>query len=274
MIEIHGLHKAFGAKHVLNGVDITIADGQTMCIIGRSGCGKSVMLKHIVGLLTPDAGSVRVDGRDVSTLSPVELFAMRRKIGFVFQGAALFDSMTVWENVVLGLYEHGERRQSVLDGEARRVLAAVGLLPELANAGNAGNAGNPANDSHDSHFEREFEREYAILRNKKPSDLSGGMRKRVGVARALVGSPEYILYDEPTTGLDPITSEQIDNLIAELQSKLKVTSVVITHDMFSVYRVAQTVAMLEQGRVRFMGTASELRTSSDAVVREFIERYN
>ncbi len=256
MIEIRGLHKSFGAKHVLNGVDLTIQDGETMCIIGKSGCGKSVMLKHIVGLLAADKGSVIVDGRDVSTLSTKELFAMRQKIGYVFQGAALFDSMTVWENVVLGLYEHGERDNTVMDGEARRVLAAVGLLPDEQQSGSAA-----------------FEKEYAILRDKKPSDLSGGMRKRVGVARALVGSPKYIMYDEPTTGLDPVTSEQIDQLIIALTKKIAVTSIVITHDMFSVYNIAKNVAMLENGRVHFYGTPDELRASTDAVVREFIDRY-
>ncbi|MCS6809473.1 MAG: ATP-binding cassette domain-containing protein, partial [Bacteroidota bacterium] len=218
MIEIQGLYKAFGAKHVLNGVNLTIPTGQTMCIIGRSGCGKSVLLKHIVGLLEPDKGTVRVDGKDVQRLRGQELFKLRKDMGYVFQSAALFDSLTVWENVVLGLYEHGERRTDILDAEARRVLCAVGLLP----------------DEHTVPAEV-FEKEYAILRNKKPSDLSGGMRKRVGVARALVGNPKYILYDEPTTGLDPITSEQIDNLILDLATKLNVTSIVITHDMFSVY---------------------------------------
>ena len=256
MIEIRGLYKAFGAKSVLNGVDLTINTGDTVCIIGRSGCGKSVLLKHIVGLLEPDQGAVFVNGKEVRHLRGKDLFALRRGIGYVFQGAALFDSLTVWENVVLSLYEHGERRREVLDSEARRVLAAVGLLPDEATSASA--------------F---FEKEYAILRDKKPSDLSGGMRKRVGVARALVGNPEYILYDEPTTGLDPITSEQIDNLIRDLSQKLAVTSVVITHDMFSVYKIAHTVAMLEQGTVRFFGTADELRTSEDNVVKEFIERY-
>jgi phospholipid/cholesterol/gamma-HCH transport system ATP-binding protein len=256
MIDIRNLHKSFGAKRVLNGVNLSIPSGATMCVIGRSGCGKSVLLKHIVGLLEADDGSVHVDGKDVRSLRGEELFSMRRRIGYVFQGAALFDSMTVYENVVLGLYEHGERRTDVLDGEARRVLASVGLLPDVHESGSA-----------------HFEKEYSILQNKKPSDLSGGMRKRVGVARALVGSPSYILYDEPTTGLDPITSEQIDNLILELSQKLNVTSVVITHDMFSVYKVAQSVALLEQGQVRFFGTAGELRASNDEVVQEFIERY-
>ncbi len=256
MIQIQNLHKSFGAKRVLNGVNLSIPAGETMCVIGRSGCGKSVLLKHIVGLLAADEGSVHVDGQDVRTLKGEELFRLRRRVGYVFQGAALFDSMTVYENVVLGLYEHGERRLDVLDGEARRVLASVGLLPDISTANT------PI-----------FEKEYAILRNKKPSDLSGGMRKRVGVARALVGSPSYILYDEPTTGLDPITSEQIDNLILELSQKLSVTSIVITHDMFSVYKVAKSVAMLEAGKVHFFGTAEELRASNDEVVQEFIERY-
>lgn len=256
MIEIQGLYKSFGAKQVLNGVDLIMKTGETVCVIGKSGCGKSVLLKHIVGLLTPDAGAIKVDGRNVHQLSAAEIFAMRLTIGYVFQGAALFDSLTVWENVVLGMYEHGERRTEILDSEARRVLAAVGLLPDITESGTSG-----------------FEKEYAILRNKKPSDLSGGMRKRVGVARALVGNPKYILYDEPTTGLDPVTSEQIDNLIVDLTKKLAVTSIVITHDMFSVYRVAQTVAMLDKGTVRFWGTVEELRKSTDVVVQEFIERY-
>jgi phospholipid/cholesterol/gamma-HCH transport system ATP-binding protein len=256
MIEIRGLYKSFGTKQVLNGVDLTINAGETVCVIGRSGCGKSVLLKHIVGLLEPDKGEVLVDGKEVRLLQGQDLFALRRGMGYVFQSAALFDSLTVWENVVLSLYEHGERREEILDAEARRVLAAVGLLPDESESGTAN-----------------FENEYTILRNKKPSDLSGGMRKRVGVARALVGSPKYILYDEPTTGLDPITSEQIDNLILELSHKLTVTSIVITHDMFSVYKVAQSVALLEQGTVRFFGTPDELRASKDDAVKEFIERY-
>jgi phospholipid/cholesterol/gamma-HCH transport system ATP-binding protein len=182
---------------------------------------------------------------------------LRLRIGYVFQGAALFDSMTVWENVVLGLYEHGVRDTEQLDSEARRTLSAVGLLPDISEVGTAG-----------------FEKEYAILRTKKPSDLSGGMRKRVGVARALVGEPQYIFYDEPTTGLDPVTSGQIDNLITELARKIKATSVVITHDIFSVYKVADRVVMLEQGRVHFAGSVEEMRSTADPTVREFIERYH
>lgn len=257
MIQLRNVHKAFGPKKVLNGVDLTIHTGETMCVIGKSGCGKSVLLKHIVGLLTPDEGEIFVDSQNVQTLNQENMFALRRRIGYVFQGAALFDSLTVYENIILSPYEHGEHDKNILENEARRTLSAVGLLPDMDEVDSA-----------------QFEKEYAILRNKKPSDLSGGMRKRVGVARALVGSPEYIFYDEPTTGLDPITSQQIDDLIDNLAKKLNVTSVVITHDMFSVYNIARNVAMLDAGVVRFLGNVDELRNSTDHVVREFIDRYN
>lgn len=256
MIELRHLTKSFGAKQVLKDVSLTIPNGRTTCIIGKSGSGKSVLLKHIVGLLEADAGEVAVDGDVVATMDRDELFSMRQRMGYVFQGAALFDSLTVWENIVISLYEHGQRDEKLLDAEARRVLSAVRLLPELAENGSAA-----------------YEKEYAILRDKKPSDLSGGMRKRVGVARALVGSPQYIFYDEPTTGLDPVTSEQIDFLIRDLQQTLNVTSLVITHDMFSVFHIAHHVAMLHEGRVQFEGTADELRASTDPVVKEFIDRF-
>lgn len=256
MIELHGLRKSFGSKQVLKDINLTVPTGSTMCIIGRSGCGKSVLLKHIVGLLRADAGDVMVDGRSIRSLSHEELFALRKRIGYVFQGAALFDSMTVRENVVIGMVEHGETDQQRLTNETCRVLSAVGLLPDISTRGT------PA-----------YEREYTILTNKKPSDLSGGMRKRVGVARALVGKPDYIFYDEPTTGLDPVTSQQIDDLIAELAKNLGVTSVVITHDMFSVYNVADHVAMIHDGVVLFQGSVAELRTSPDADVGEFLSRY-
>jgi len=256
MIEIEDLYKSFGPKVVLNGVNLTIPSGQTMCIIGKSGCGKSVLIKNIVGLLQPDKGRVIVDGKDVSKLKKKELFELRQKIGFVFQGSALFDSMTVYENIIISLWEKGIRDNKFLEEEAKKVLKAVSLLPET----------NGNNSS-------EFEKEWKILKDKKPSDLSGGMKKRVGVARALVGNPEYILYDEPTTGLDPVTSEQIDRLIAQLAKKFNVTSVVITHDMFSVQRVADKVAMLDDGKVKFEGTPQELELSTDPVVIEFLERY-
>ena len=256
MIEINNLHKSFGQKKVLDGVTLTIPDGETMCIIGKSGCGKSVLLKHIVGLLTPDQGFVNVDGKTVANLSYKEIFDLRLKMGFVFQGSALFDSSTVYANVVIGLYEHGQRDEKKLEQEAIRVLSAVGLLPEINGASTS-----------------EFDKEWSILKNKKPSDLSGGMKKRVGVARALVGQPSYIFYDEPTTGLDPVTSEQIDGLIAHLSRKLNVTSLVITHDMFSVFRIANTVGMLDNGKVHFTGTPEDMKLSNDSVIIEFLERY-
>lgn len=256
MIKINNLHKSFGPKNVLNGVSLTIPNGSAKCIIGKSGCGKSVLLKHIVGLLEPDEGEVEVDGKIVHNLSNGDIFEMRKQMGFVFQGSALFDSLNVFENVVIGLYEHGNRNEPELEAEALRVLTAVGLLPEKNSVSN-----------------EEFINEWNILKFKKPADLSGGMKKRVGVARALVGSPKYIFYDEPTTGLDPVTSEQIDRLIADLSKKMNVTSIVITHDMFSVFRIADDVAMLDNGEVRFEGKPSEFIKSNDIAVREFLERY-
>lgn len=256
MIEIKQLWKTFGEKTVLSGVDLTIPTGSTMCVIGKSGSGKSVLLKHIVGLLEPDQGQVIIDGQDISTLTNGQLFNLRKKIGFVFQGSALFDSYNVFENVILSQYEHGARDMAALEKEAIRVLTAVMMLPEQ-------------NDSN----QEEFRKEWEILKEKKPSDLSGGMRKRVGVARALVGSPSYILYDEPTTGLDPVTSDQIDDLIASLAGKLNVTSLVITHDMFSVFKFADTVAMIHNGKVRFDGKPEDLHNSDDEVIIEFLDRY-
>jgi len=233
---------------------------ETLVLFGPSGAGKTTTLNIIAGLLTPDAGEITLDGvalyRRGRSGPALDLPARQRRIGYVFQGAALFDSMTVYENVVISLVEHGETDEKVLDGEARRVLSAVGLLPDLSGNGSA-----------------EYEREYKILANKKPSDLSGGMRKRVGVARALVGSPNYIFYDEPTTGLDPVTSQQIDDLIGELAGKLSVTSLVITHDMFSVFNIADHVVMIDSGVVRFQGTVPELRASKDEAVVDFLSRY-
>lgn len=256
MIQLRGVTKAFGQNQVLKGIDLEVPTGGTMCIIGKSGCGKSVLLKHIVGLLDADNGTIVIDGNDIQHISSGKLFDLRRRIGFVFQGAALFDSLTVFENVVISLVEHGEQNTGVLNSEARRVLSAVGLLPELEHDGSA-----------------LYEREFQFLGNKMPSDLSGGMRKRVGVARALVGKPDYIFYDEPTTGLDPITSQQIDDLVGDLARKLNVTSVVITHDMFSVFNVADYVAMIDDGIVCFRGTVREMRECTDEVVVDFLSRY-
>lgn len=256
MIKIENVHKAFGDKVILDGIELDIESGKTTCIIGKSGSGKSVLLKNIVGLLNPDKGEIKIDGQKISEQTKKGLFKIRKNIGYIFQSAALFDSFTVLENIVLREYENGNRDLEALDLEAQKVLAAVGLLPNFREKDSA-----------------QFKKEWQVLKEKKPSDLSGGMRKRVGVARALVGDPDYIFYDEPTTGLDPVTSEQIDDLIKDLAEKLDITSIVITHDMFSVYRIADRVAMLVDGKIRFNGTAEELRVTSDPVVSEFIERF-
>lgn len=257
MIKIQELHKSFGTKKVLTGVNLEIPTGETICIIGKSGCGKSVLIKNIVGLLKPDKGFIAVDDYSITDLDKKELFQLRQKMGFVFQGSALFDSYDVYQNIIIGLYEHGEKDEKKLTDEALRVLSAVQLLPPLEERGS-----------------KDFEREWNILSKKNPSDLSGGMKKRVGVARALVGNPKYIFYDEPTTGLDPVTSEQIDLLISHLSKNLNVTSIVITHDLFSVFRIANTVAMLNNGIVHFEGTVDELRSSEDKDVADFLERYS
>jgi phospholipid/cholesterol/gamma-HCH transport system ATP-binding protein len=256
VIVIENLHKAFGEKQVLRGVSFEIETEATTVIIGRSGTGKSVLFKLMVGLLDADQGHVSIDGKRVDQLSTAEIFELRRNIGYVFQGAALFDSMSVADNMILGMWEHGDRDIPKLELEVRRNLANVGLLPDP-----------------DAVSREEFEKQFHILADKMPSELSGGMRKRVGVARALMGTPRYVFYDEPTTGLDPVTSEQIDNLVCELTQKLDVTSVVITHDIFSVYKVADKVVMLDDGLIRFIGTPQELQQSADPVVQEFIERY-
>lgn len=240
MIEIKGLKKAFGSKQVLTGVDLTIPDNETLVIVGRSGCGKSVMLKHIVGLLTPDEGDVFVQGKLIRELKEKELYGIRKMFGFLFQGAALFDSMTVEENVMLPIVESGEKfSKTEMDKAVAEKLEMVGL---------------PG------------------IQKNKPSELSGGMRKRVGLARALITNPQYILYDEPTTGLDPIMSDNIDELIKELAGRLKVTSVVVTHDMFSVKNVADRVAMMHEGKVYFTGTPDELLNSKDQTIYDFIKR--
>jgi phospholipid/cholesterol/gamma-HCH transport system ATP-binding protein len=240
MIEISNLYKAFGNTPVLKGVNLIINKGETLVIIGRSGEGKSVLIKHIVGLLHPDSGFVKVEGEIVSELNEVQLYKVRKKFGFLFQGAALFDSMTVEENVGLPLVESGiKMSQKEIDDIVSEKLELVGL---------------PG------------------VQMLKPSELSGGMKKRVGLARALATNPEYILYDEPTTGLDPIMSDSIDVLIKELGEKLNVTSVVVTHDMFSVRNVADKVALLNEGIIYFTGTPHELINSTDKVITNFIKR--
>ena len=256
MIKVNNVVKSFGAKKVLDGISFTVDAGETLAIIGRSGTGKSVLLKLMVGLLLPDSGSVEFEGRPVEKMSPSQLFEMRSRIGYVFQGAALFDSMTVFENVTLSLFEDGVRDHEVLENEAQHQLVNVGLLPVPTEV--------PA---------AEFEKSWNQLAAKRPAELSGGMRKRVGVARALVGSPDYVMYDEPTTGLDPITSKQIDDLVRSLSDRLDVTSLVITHDIFSVDNVADRVIMLDEGKIVFEGSPQEMRVSSDKTVQGFIARY-
>lgn len=241
MIEIRGLKKSFGSQEVLRGIDLTIEDGETVAIIGQSGCGKSVLLKHIIGLLMPDEGEVIVDGVNIAKASRTELEKIRSTIGFLFQSAALFDSMSVSDNITLGLREHGMTDVKRLASIVSEKLAMVGL---------AGSA------------------------NKMPSELSGGMRKRVGLARALATDPRYIFYDEPTTGLDPITSDQIDELIKDVTDKLNVTSLIVTHDIFTVDRIAKRVVFLHQGKVYFDGSPKELRASQDPTVKLFLERYS
>ncbi len=240
MIEINNLHKSFGSNKVLNGVNLTINKGETIVIIGRSGCGKSVLIKHIVGLLYPDEGFVKVENKIVNELTINELYKLRRKFGFLFQGAALFDSLTVEENVSLPLTES---INSFSKTEIKKIVEEKLSLVGLPEAGKL-----------------------------KPAELSGGMKKRVGLARALVTNPDYILYDEPTTGLDPIMSDSIDELIKELPQKLKVTSIVVTHDMYSVKNVADKVALMHNGKIYFIGKPDELTNSDDQIIKNFIRR--
>ncbi len=237
MIVFNEVYKRFGAKEVLNGFSLEIRDGETMVIIGHSGSGKSVALKHVVGLLHPDAGDVQVDGAVVHDLDRDGLTALRSSIGFVFQFAALFDSMTVRENLELGL-----KRQR-LDPRviAERVQESLALV-DLDGA-----------------------------EDKLPAELSGGMRKRVGLARAIALRPQYLLYDEPTTGLDPVTSAVINQLMVRAREKLGVTGIVVTHDMTSAYAVGDRIAMLYRGQVRLVGTVDQIRRTHDPIVRQFIE---
>ncbi|MBU0559807.1 MAG: ABC transporter ATP-binding protein [Bacteroidetes bacterium] len=240
MIIINNLHKAFGSNNVLNGVELVINKGETLAIIGASGCGKSVLLKHIVGLMFPDEGEVIIHGKNLNDLSLREIYEIRRKFGFLFQGAALFDSMTVGENVALPLVENNNSfTKAEVDKIVEEKLELVGL---------------PG------------------IQHLKPAELSGGMKKRVGLARALSTQPEFILYDEPTTGLDPIMSDSIDELIKDLNDKLKVTSIVVTHDMFSVKNVADRIAMMHEGKIYFIGTPEEILKTDNQVVSKFIQR--
>ena len=237
-IEIEGVWKRLGTKEVLRGVDLTVAEGESVVIIGRSGTGKSVLLKHVVGLIDPDRGAVRVDGQDVPALSVKELLDLRKRMGMLFQGGALFDSLSIAENVGLPLREHTRIVEKQVDLLVHEKLHLVGLEG---------------------------------VETMRPSSLSGGMKKRAALARALALNPKIMLYDEPTTGLDPITADLINRLIRRLQERLGITSIAVTHDMRSAYHIADRIAMLHEGRIHAIGTPAEIQASADPAVRQFIE---
>ena len=238
MIEVRQLKKSFGSQQVLGGVNLRIETGESAVIIGRSGGGKSVLLKHLIGLLIPDEGEVFVDGDLITRMNERQLLRVRRKFGMVFQGAALFDSMTVAENVAFGL----RRLEHLTEAEIERRVGAALEMVDLPG-----------------------------VQKKKPAELSGGMRKRVGLARAIIYEPRFVLYDEPTTGLDPIVSDSIDQLIIRVRDQLNVTSVVVTHDMRTARRVGNHVFLLHNKQIHAHGTPEELFAFQDPVVRQFID---
>ena len=238
MIQVRKLSKSFATRPVLREVDLSVDEGKTLVVLGRSGCGKSVVLKHLIGLMKPDSGQVLVDGEDIIGLPERKLVTVRRKIGMLFQSAALFDSMSVEGNLAFPLLEQGLRDEKEIDARIAEALDMVELVGE---------------------------------QHKMPADLSGGMRKRVGLARTIVGRPRCVLYDEPTTGLDPITSDSINHLIRRLQRRLGVTSIVVTHDMKTAFHCADRVALLHEGSVHFDGSVAELKASTDPVITDFIE---
>ena len=238
MIRLRGLRKQLGRKQVLDGLDLEIPTGVTLVVMGRSGTGKSVLLKHIIGLMQPDAGTVEVDGENVTGLKEAELNQVRKKFGMLFQSGALFDSLTVGENVALPMREHTRLKDDEIRRRTRERLEWVGL---------------------------------DAVEDLKPASLSGGMRKRVGLARAIAMDPAYILYDEPTTGLDPIMSDVINRLIRSLQKRIGVTSVVVTHDLHCAWHVGDHIALLEGGKVAWSGTPQEAKETQDPLVKQFIE---
>lgn len=237
-IEIKNLHKSFGEKHVLRGVSLDVQEGETLSIIGHSGSGKSVTLKTILGLIQPDSGEVWVDGKNVHSLPLNELYELRRQVGYVFQFAALFDSMNIRDNVAMGL----RRIKSMTEEQIQHRVSACLDLVDLVGA-----------------------------EGRRPSELSGGMKKRAGLARAIATEPKYLLYDEPTAGLDPMATTTIDGLINRMSEELGVTAVVVTHDMTSAYRISDRIAMLDEGCIRMAGTPDEIRASVDPVVKGFVE---
>ena len=243
MIEVKDLWKSFGDNHVLKGVSLSIAERETFVVLGSSGSGKTVLMKHVIGLLKPDSGTVLVDGVEMSALSGKELTEARQRFGMVFQGAALFDSMTVLENVAFPLRERRGRRMPA--GEIRQRVVEKLSVVDLG--------------------EEVLER--------WPSELSGGMRKRVALARALVSEPRIVLYDEPTTGLDPITTEYVDEMIVHARERLGITSMVISHDIASAFRVADRVGVLYDGHLAAVGTPLEVRASPDPFVQRFLSTW-
>lgn len=236
-IRARGVYKNFRDKEVLKGLDLDILEAETMVIIGRSGCGKSVFLKHIMGLIKPDAGEIWVDGQEITAMKGRDLNDARRKFGMVFQGAALFDSMTVGQNVGFFLNEYTDLSDAAVRDVVEEKLRLVGL------------------DN---------------IQDLKPAELSGGMKKRVSLARAIAHDPKVVLYDEPTTGLDPIMADVINDLIIKLDEKLDVTSIVVTHDMVSAYKIADRIAMLYGGKIVAVGTPNEIRESQNPVIQQFI----
>lgn len=238
LIEVRGLRQTLGGQEILRGVDLDIPRGKTLVLLGQSGGGKSVFLRHLIGLLKPIAGSIRVEGEEIAGLDERELEPVRRKIGMLFQDGALFDSMTVFENISFPLRERGLRDETEIRRKVREALELVALSGQ---------------------------------ESKMPANLSGGMRKRAALARVIISEPSCILYDEPTAGLDPIVSDTINRLIRRLQSHLHVTSIVVTHDMISTNHIADRVALLRSGRIHFEGTLGELHGSQDPVIRDFIE---
>ena len=237
MLTVRDLTKTIGAQEILRGVDLDVARGETLAIIGRSGGGKSVLLKHLVGLMEPDSGEIWVEDQNIIGLSERQLGAIRQKIGILFQGAALFDSMTVAENIAFPLREAGERDPKVLREKVREMLDVVELEGQ---------------------------------EEKMPVSLSGGMKKRVGLARSIIRRPKCVLYDEPTSGLDPVVSDSINRLIRRLQERLGMTSIVVTHDMKSAFDVANHVAYLHEGRIYFYGTPNHLQQTSDPILQDFM----
>jgi phospholipid/cholesterol/gamma-HCH transport system ATP-binding protein len=237
-IQLRDVRKALGTRTILDGVSLEVRESETVAVIGASGAGKSVLLKTIVGLLEPDEGAVFVDGQQVDLLTREQLYELRRNVGYVFQFAALFDSMTVFDNVAMGLRRMGTLSAGEIEGRVREALERVDMQ---------------------------------AYSRRMPGQLSGGQRKRVGLARAIATYPKYLLYDEPTTGLDPVTTAVIDELILRMARDLGAAGIVVTHDLKSAFRVANRIAMLHDGKIRFAGTASEIQSSRDPVVRAFVE---